>query len=103
MNIRILFLPILILSLFLASTESKANVAVEDAEANNFFSSNTLIDNDTINTGSGSAGDYELISCVTEDPNTNNVNSFSALSSPQKQVHLLGYKLTIIFTVFIPG
>ncbi len=62
----ILFLPILVLSLFLISTEGHANVVVEDADSNNVLNGSFTLA--TVPTGAGQEGNYEIIACgVTTD------------------------------------
>ncbi len=76
MNRSILFLPVLVLSLFLVSSVSQADVVIEDIESNIRFSSEMPFNNGIVETGSGSPGDYELIACGVVDPNES--NNFSA-------------------------
>lgn len=69
MNRKLLFLSIFVLSLFLITSASHADVLIFDIEANVRFSSQAPFDNGTIETGSASVGDYELIACAVVDPN----------------------------------
>lgn len=67
----LLFLPILVLSLFIISTAVHANVIVVDSEATNIEGPPAFSD-ENVPTGSGQAGDYVIIACgvTSENPNS---------------------------------
>ncbi len=72
---KILFLPILALSIFLFANYSEANVLVDDADSTSFVTQALAFTSADVPTGSGMVGDYELIACgVTTD----NGNTFNA-------------------------
>ena len=69
---KYIFLPFLVLSLLVVSYEVHANVLVDDADSTNVSGMNFT--SETVPTGSGQIGDYQLIACgVTTD----NGNTFS--------------------------
>ncbi len=76
MNRKILFLPIFVLSLFLVTSVSQADVVFEDIQSDIRFSSEMPFNSGVVETGSGNAGDYVILGCGVVDPNE--ANSFSA-------------------------
>jgi hypothetical protein len=63
MTEKLLFLPVIVLSLLLISFESQANVIVDDADSNAVSEPNVSFTSEVVPTGSGLVGDYELIAC----------------------------------------
>ena len=72
MNRITLLIPILVLSLFLVTSVSRADVLIVDIESNIRFSGAASFSGGLINTGSGNVADYELIACGTVNPNSSN-------------------------------
>ncbi len=70
---KLLFLPVLVLSLLIISFEARANVGVEDSDSNNVTGGSFT--SATVPTGLGQDGDYQLIACGVF---TDNGNTFSA-------------------------
>jgi len=63
MTKKLIFLPIIVLSLLLISFESYANVIVEDADSTTEVNGNPSFTSADVPTGSGLVGDFELIAC----------------------------------------
>ena len=68
----LLFLPMLVLSLSIISTESYATVVVEDARSNNIEDGEAFIG--TIASGAGQEGDYEIVTCAVTTERGNSFN-----------------------------
>jgi len=60
---KLLLLPIFILPLMVISFESDADVLVDDADSATQVNLNTQFTSADVPTGSGQAGDFELIAC----------------------------------------
>jgi len=78
MNRSLLFIPIFVISLFLLSSISQADVALEDLRGNIRFSSEVPFNTAVVETGNGNIGDFEIIACAVVDPNE--ANNFTAPS-----------------------
>ena len=64
-----LFLPVVVLTVFVLSTISQADVSIVDIESDIRFSNERPFNTGVVETGSGSPGDYELIACGVVNPN----------------------------------
>ena len=60
---KLIFLPVIVLSLLILSFESQANVIVDDADSNAVSEPNVAFTFAIVPTGSGLEGDFELIAC----------------------------------------
>ncbi len=67
---RLLFLPILILSMFLFVNYSQANVLVDDADSASLAIIVAAFTSADVPTGSGMVGDYQIIACGVFQVNT---------------------------------
>lgn len=65
---KLIFLPVIVLSLLIISIESQANVIVEDADSATQVTAALAFTSASVLTGSGQVGDYQIIACgVTTD------------------------------------
>ena len=60
---RLLIIPLLLVLAFFVSSDSQATVLVNDADSNAVVSDPPGVTSDTVQTGSGQLGDFELIAC----------------------------------------
>ena len=72
---KLIFLPVIVLSLLILSFESQANVIVDDADSNAVSEPNVSFLSEVVPTGSGLVGDYELIVCGVTTDNGNSFNN----------------------------
>jgi len=72
---KLIFLPVIVLSLLILSFESQANVIVDDADSNAVSEINVPFFSEVVPTGSGLVGDYELIVCGVSTANGNSFNN----------------------------
>ncbi len=71
---KLIFLPLIVLSLLIISFESYANVIVDDADSETQVIAVAGFMSADVPTGSGLVGDYQLIACGVS---TDNGNTFS--------------------------